>query len=317
MSQRDWTEKDYYAVLGVSPNASDADIKKAYRKLAQKHHPDSNRDDPKAEEKFKEISQAYDVLKDPKKRKQYDQLREMLKAGYNPFTGGSRVHNIRVEDLGDFEDLFGGTGASGFEEVFSRFFGGGQGRQARKGPDLEAEARLSFEEALQGTTVTLSVRDPYSGDSRKVKARIPAGVRDGATIRLPGKGSPGPQGRAPGDLFVKIRVEPHPFFGRQDRNVTVKVPITFAEAALGSEVEIPTPSGGSVRLKVPPGTPAGKTFRIRGKGATVNGTSSDLLVTVQVAVPNRLSKEQKEILKKFAELDAESPREHLKSFWEK
>src|ERR687895_2660459 len=120
MSQRDWTDKDYYAVLGVSPNASDADIKKAYRKLAQKHHPDSNRDDPKADEKFKEISQAYDVLKDSKKRQQYDQIREMLRAGYNPFTaGGNRVHNIRVEDLGDFEDLFGGAAGSGFEEVFS------------------------------------------------------------------------------------------------------------------------------------------------------------------------------------------------------
>ncbi|MGH2812814.1 MAG: DnaJ C-terminal domain-containing protein [Actinomycetota bacterium] len=311
MSQRDWTEKDYYAVLGVSPSASDSDIKKAYRKLAQKHHPDSNRADPQAEERFKQISEAYDVLKDAKKREQYDRLREMLRAGYSPFgSGGPRVQNIRVEDLGDFQDLF--TRSGDFQDVFSRFFDLGDRVRTRGGADLETEVKLSFEEALQGTTVTLKVVDPFTGESRNVRARIPAGVKDGGRIRLAGKGSAGPQGGLPGDLFVRVSVAPHRLFGRKDGNLTLNLPVTFSEAALGAEVDVPTLNGRTVRLKIPPGTPSGKIFRIRGKGASVNGTSPDLLVTVEVAVPTKLSKEGKELLRKFGETEKDSPREHLK-----
>jgi molecular chaperone DnaJ len=315
MSQRDWMEKDYYAVLGVSPTALESEIKKAYRKLAQKHHPDSNPNDPKAEERFKDISQAYEVLKDKEKRKKYDELREMLRSGYSPFGSGAR--RIRVEDLRGFEDLFTD---SGLEDLIGSLFGDrgqGGGRRARpqprKGADLETEVALSFEDALNGTTVSLPIVDPYTGRRRTIRARIPAGVRDGARIRLPGKGSPGPSGGAPGDLFVRISVAPHPYFGRRDRDVTLKLPLTFAEAALGANVEVPTPEGRRLKLKIPAGTPSGKTFRMRGKGSpSSNGAASDLLVTVDVAVPRKLSKESKELIKKIGELEDESPRAHLK-----
>ena len=313
MSQKDWAEKDYYATLGVSQTASDADIKKAYRKLAQKHHPDSNPGDPKAEARFKEISQAFDVLKDQEKRRQYDQVREMLRAGYSPFVGpaGSGTRRIRIEDLGDLSDLFGGE-SGGADDLFSRLFGGGRsGGRARNGADLETQVRLSFEEALRGTTVTLKVRDSSTGQSRDVKARIPPGVRDGARIRLAGKGGPGSQGGAAGDLFVKVEVEPHKIFGRKEGNLTLKLPVTFTEAALGAEVEVPTLDGQPVRLKIPSGTPSGKTFRVRGRGGGANGSSGDLLVTIEVAVPSKLSRESKELLRKFGEAQKDSPREHL------
>lgn len=312
MSQKDWAEKDYYATLGVSQSASDTEIKKAYRKLAQKHHPDSNPGDPKAEARFKEVSQAFDVLKDPEKRRQYDQVREMLKAGYSPFVGpaGSGTRRIRIEDLGDLSDLFGGE-SGGADDIFSRLFGGGRAPRAQAGADLETEVQLSFDEALKGTTVTLKVRDPYTGQGRDVKARIPPGVRDGARIRLGGKGSPGTQGGTPGDLFVRVSVEPHKIFGRKEGNLTLKLPVTFAEAALGAEVEVPMLEGQPVRLKIPPGTPSGKTFRVRGRGGGANGSSGDLLVTVEVAVPSKLSRESKDLLRRFAEAQKESPREHL------
>lgn len=308
MSQRDWMEKDYYAVLGVSPTALESEIKKSYRKLAQKYHPDSNPDDPNAEERFKEISQAYEVLKDSEKRKKYDELREMLRAGYSPY--GTGPQRIRVEDLRGFEDLFGDTG---FEDILTSLFGDRvRGAPARRGADLETEARLQFDDALKGTTVSLALTDPYTRQRRTIKARIPPGVRDGARIRLKGKGSPGPQGGQPGDLFVRVHVEPHPWFGRRDRDVTLKLPLTFPEATLGANVEIPTPAGEKLKLKIPPGTPSGKTFRLKGRGVpSNNGAASDLLVTVDIAVPKRLSKESKDLVKKLSEIENESPRAHL------
>lgn len=291
-------EKDYYAVLGVSPNSADAEIKKAYRKLAQKHHPDTAREDPQAEERFKAISQAYDVLKSPEKRKQYDELREMARSGYSPFGSGAR--RIRVEDLRGFEDVFGGD--SPFEDILSSVFGRQRVPQPRKGPDLETEVRLGFEEAIKGATVSLAITDPYTRQRRNIRARIPPGIKDGARIRLAGKGSPGSQGGTPGDLFVKVAVESHPVFGRRNRDLTIKLPVTFVEAALGGQVEVPTLNGRPVKLKIPAGTPSGKTFRIRGKGApSENGAASDLLATVDVAVPKKLSKESRELLRKFDE----------------
>lgn len=307
MSQREWVEKDYYSMLGVKPQATAAEIKKAYRKLAQRFHPDANRGDKQAEDRFKEITQAYDVLSDPKERKEYDQLREMIRSGFNPFGQGRTVRVEHFEDLGDLGDVFNRSG--GFESVFERFFGGG-GRGAVRGPDLEAEVRLAFEQALEGTEVQIPVTDPTTGKRRTVKARIPAAVRDGSRIRLSGKGGTSPAGGSPGDLFLRISVIPHKLFGLKGNDVTVKVPITFPEAALGGEVEVPTLNSKPVRLKIPAGTPSGKTFRVKGKGGPANA-ARDLLVTVDVAVPSRLSGKAKELLKQFAEAQSDSPREQM------
>lgn len=323
MSQREWIDKDYYAALGVDSKASSADIKKAYRKLAQKHHPDNNPGDTKAEDKFKEISEAYRVLSDDKQRAEYDRIRQMVAAGgfrqagpggpgFGGFGGGpgfgGGAQRVRVEDLGD---MFSG---GGFEDLFSGIFGGGGGPGAgfrsapTHGTDLETEATLSFEDAVNGTMVDVRLSDPGGGPPRTVKARIPAGVRDGSRIRLAGKGTPGMNGGPAGDLFVKIKVRPHKIFGRKGKDLTITVPVTFAEAVSGAEIEVPTLGGKPVTVKIPAGTSSGKTLRVRGKG----GPGGDLLVTVQVAVPAKLSKKAKDLVEQLAaELDKESPRAHL------
>jgi molecular chaperone DnaJ len=312
VSQREWAEKDYYALLGVKKDADAGEIKKAYRKLAQKYHPDANLGDPRAEERFKEISQAYEVLKDEKKRKQYDQMREMLESGFvgfGSFPKGSR--RIRVEDFGDLGDLFSRSGyAGGFEDLFGGLFGQGGG-SPRKGADIERAATISFGEALEGTTLTLSIND--GSGPRNLKVRIPAGVNDGDRIRLAAKGGPAPPGGQPGDLYVKVGVTPHPFFGRRGNDLTLKLPVTIAEAALGAEVEVPTVNGAPVKLKIPPGTQPGKTFRVRGRGGAGTSARGDLLVTIDVAVPTRLSDEARSLLEKFEALQRESPRSHLRT----
>ncbi|MGH9195782.1 MAG: DnaJ C-terminal domain-containing protein [Acidimicrobiia bacterium] len=317
MSQREWVEKDFYAVLGVEKKASPSDIKKAYRKLAQKYHPDANSGDSTAEEKFKEVSAAYDVLGDTEKRRKYDELREMFESGFSPFVGGSGGGWQRVR-VDDFADLFGGAGRtgggrSGAGDIFESLFGFGSGRtrtRSFRGSDLETEVSLTFDEAIEGVTKSLNVTDPEVGLTRTVKARIPAGVNNGARIRLPGKGGGAPGGE-PGDLFVKVSVRPHKIFGRKGRDLTLSLPITFPEAALGAEIEIPTLNERDVKLKIPAGTSSGKTFRVRGKGPIVNGTKGDILVTVRVAVPHRLSKEGKALVQRFAETVNESPRQSL------
>jgi molecular chaperone DnaJ len=373
--RREWFEKDYYQVLGVPKNASSDEIRKAYRKLAQKHHPDANPGNKDAEDRFKEISAAYDVLGDEDKRKSYDQVREMAASGFpgaggfGGFPGGQRV---RVEDVpfdfggaGDIGDLFGGL-----------FRGAGrQQRQPARGADLETEVRVSFEEAMAGTTVPLRIQGPVpcpvcggsgaepgtqpvtcptcggsgsvnvnqgffqvnrpcpdcggtgrivehpchecrgSGTVRRARefsVRIPPGVRDGARIKLAGRGEPGPSGSRAGDLFVVVHVRPHHLFGRRDADLTLEVPITYPEAALGTNLRLPTLNG-PVTLKVPAGTPSGKTFRVRGKGAPKprKGGTGDLLVTVKVEVPQKLSREEKDLLGKLAEAQRESPRARL------
>lgn len=303
MSQREWVDKDYYAVLGVKPDATQSEIKKSYRKLAQRYHPDANPGDKGAEERFKEMSQAYDTLSHASKRRQYDQMREALRAGFGRFTAGG--HEIRFEDV---SDLFGGGGGPG--DIFETFFGRARGARAAgvRGVDLEAETAISFMEALEGATVALRIDDPSSG-SRTIKVKIPAGVNDGARIRLPGKGSRGRGGPA-GDLYVKVHVGRHPIFGRRKGDLTLDIPLTFAEAALGADVEVPTLNG-SVRLRIPPGTQPGKTFRVRGKGPVIRAARGDLLVTASVTVPTRLSKKSRELLERFAESHRESPRQHL------
>jgi molecular chaperone DnaJ len=311
MSQREWAEKDYYAVLGVKKDAPEAEIKKAYRKLAQRYHPDANPGDASAEGRFKEISQAYEVLKDEKKRKQYDQMREMLESGFvgfGSFPRGSR--RIRVEDFGDLGDLFSRSGyAGGFEDLFGGLFG--QGGGGRKGSDIERQATISFRDALEGTTLNMPIND--GAGTRNLKVRIPPGVNDGDRIRLAGKGGPAPAGGQPGDLFVRVTVTPHPFFGRRGQDLTIKLPITITEAALGADVDVPTLNGATVKLKIPPGTQPGKTFRVRGRGGSADGTKGDLLVTIDVAVPTHLSEESRELLEKLHEMQRESPREHLRS----
>jgi molecular chaperone DnaJ len=371
--RREWFEKDYYAVLGVPKNATHAEVKKAYRKLAQQHHPDANAGDPNAEERFKEVSAAYDVIGDEDKRKAYDRAREMGAAGFGGgfpnggpgggvggYPGGVRFDATDV----NLEDLLGGM------------FGGGSRRRARPshGADLETEVTLSFDDAMAGVTVPVTLTGPApcttchgsgaapgtqpivcptcggagqiavnqglfsmaqtcpqcrgagrlietpcptcggTGATRRkrtIQVKVPAGVKDGARIKLAGKGESGAAGGRPGDLFVRVHVRPHELFGRKGNDLTVEVPVSFPEAALGAHVQVPTLQG-PVTLKVPAGTPSGKTFRVRGKGAPKRGGGhGDLLATVVVDVPRKLSKEQKKLVEQLGEAIETSPRAGL------
>lgn len=307
MAQRDWAEKDYYKILGVPESASKEEIKKAYRKLAQRHHPDANKDDNSAETRFKEISEAHAVLGNDERRKEYDAFRSMWQGaggdrfyGFRP--GGGGRGNVRV-NVGDLGDIFGGAGG-----LFEDLFGGGP-PQGRPGGDTETEVTLPFDQAVAGTTVTL-------GDGSKV--RIPPAVADGARIRVQGKGQAGSRGARSGDLFVRVRVAPHPVFQLgKDGDLHVRLPVTYAEAALGAKVEVPT-LGRPVTVKVPPGTPNGKTLRVRGKGAPRRtGGSGDLLVKVEVEIPQKLNRQEKQALEAFAEVHKASPRQALEIYMQR
>jgi molecular chaperone DnaJ len=371
--QREWFEKDYYQVLGVPESATPKEITRAYRKLARELHPDANPDDPRAEERFKEVSAAYDVVGDETRRKEYDEVRKLgpMAGGFGfGGPGGGTAGQTFNFDAGDIGDLLG--------NLFGRRRGGGagpgRGTGPQRGPDLEAEVHLPFQEAVRGVTTALHltsdapcstchgtgarpgstpqvcpqcggrgvlddnqglfsfstpcpncagrgsvVTDPCptcqgSGAERRareVKVRIPAGVDDGQRIRLKGRGGPGRNGGPPGDLYVTVQVEPDPVFGRDGRNLTITVPVTFAEAALGTKLKVPTLDGGTVTLKVPEGTPSGKVFRVRGRGVETRKGTGDLLVTVQVAVPRSLTAEQREAVEALAAATTESPRESL------
>lgn len=300
MAQRDWAEKDYYKVLGVSKTASKEEIKKAYRKLAQKHHPDANEGDAGAESRFKEISEAHAILSNDEKRAEYDQIRQFIESGgrrfYNAPGGGG---NVRV----NIGDLFGDQ--AGADTIFEDLLGGFgfRPRGPQRGQDTETSIRLSFDDAIEGITVSI----PQGG-----KVRIPAGVGDGARIKVAGRGAPGPNGGPRGDLYVRVEVEPHPIFTRgKDGDLIVNLPVTFTEAALGAKVEVPTLDG-SVTVKVPAGTPNGKTLRVRGRGAPKpRGGAGDLLVRVLVQVPEKLTRHEKDLLEEFAALHKDSPRRHL------
>ena len=289
MASQDWFDKDFYKVLGVSKDVSEAELKKTYRKLSRKYHPDTNPGDAKAEAKFKEISEAYSVLSDKKERAEYDQVRAM--GGGARFTGGP----------GGFQGGFPGGanfGGGGFEDVFANLFGGGGRRGPRKGQDLQTEATISFRESVFGTTLDLRL-GMDRGQSQNISARVPTGVTDGAKIRVKGKGSPGEAG--PGDLFIQLHVKPHPIFGRKGENLTLTLPVTFAEAALGADIKVPTLSGDDVTVRIAPGTPNGRTLRVKGRGVTKGSTTGDLLVTVEVQVPQRVDGKALDALKKFAE----------------
>jgi molecular chaperone DnaJ len=361
-AQREWFEKDYYKALGVSSSATHDEIRKAYRKLSKQSHPDSGGD----EERFKEISAAYDVVGDEEKRKEYDEVRRLGPVG-NVFNGGggnpgAGFQQFRVDDLGD---LFGG--------LFNRGRKRASAPGPRRGDDLETELHLTFLDAVNGVTTTVNVTSdvachlcngtgaapgtspvicPTCGGRgvtdenqglfsfsqpcrdcsgtgmkietpcpnchgsgierrpRQVKVRIPAGVNDGQRIRLKGRGGAGQNGGPPGDLYVVVGVKEHEVFGRRGSDLTLHVPITFAEAALGATVTVPTLDD-PVSLRIPPGTRSGKTFRVRGRGVHERDASGDLLVTVDVTVPENLTAEEREAIEALAAASTESPRRHL------
>jgi molecular chaperone DnaJ len=305
MSQRDWAEKDYYKVLGVKKDATKDEIKRAYRRLAQRYHPDANKGDKNAETRFKEVSEAHAILSNDQKRAEYDQMRSLFEAGGDRIYGfgPNRGGGVRV----NIGDLFGnGEDAGG---IFDDLLGGGFGfgrRQARRGQDLETEVTLSFEDAVAGTTITLS---------NGAKARIPKGVTDGARIKVAGKGQPGQAGGPPGDVYVRVRVKDHPVFKLlKNGDLMVTVPITFAEAALGANIEVPTLDG-PVTVKVPPGSSSGKILRVRGRGISrPKGGAGDLLVKIEVEVPRKLNRKERDLLEQFQRVHQASPREHLKHY---
>jgi molecular chaperone DnaJ len=306
MANQDWFGKDFYKALGVASDASDADIKKAYRKLAKTLHPDKNPGDSVAEQRFKEVSEAYSVLSDAGQRKEYDAVRAMSR-GSARFTAGTGPTGGFSDDVfsGFFSRQSGrGAGAGSanvnMDDLLAGLFnnggapGGFTAGVPRTGSDVEASTSLSFRQAVEGDTVTLQ-----RADGSTVTTRVPAGVRDGQKIRLRGKGNPGPAGN--GDLILTVAVEAHPLFGRSGDHLTVTVPVTFPEAALGAQIAVPTFDGSTVTVKLPPGTPSGRTLRVRGKGVRrKDGTTGDLLVNVSVTVPQKLDGAAKEAVEAYA-----------------
>jgi molecular chaperone DnaJ len=320
MASQDWFDKDFYKVLGVSKDVSEADLKKKYRKLARQYHPDSNPGDKSAEAKFKEISEAHAVLADPEQRREYDQLRAMGSGAR--FTSGGRGQS------GGFEDVFGGmfgqgggprasAPQGGFDDIFGGLFGGGGFGQTSggfrgaggptKGRDISATTTLDFVSAINGDTVKLQ-----GPGGKPLTVKIPAGVADGQKIRLKGKGEPSIDGGAAGDLTITVSVRKHPVFERDGNNLRVDVPVTFAEATLGGTIEVPTLGGAPVKLKVAPGTPSGRVLRVKGRGVQTTSGVGDLLATIQVVVPGNLSAEATKHLNALAKaLPDENPRDDL------
>jgi molecular chaperone DnaJ len=380
MSTKDYLEKDYYKTLGVAKTAKQAEIKTAYRKLARKYHPDANKGDTAAEEKFKEVSEAYSVLSDEKNRKEYDEARSMFGGGFRVPTPGSRPGQGGFGGTFDLGDIFSGAGDAGgrLGDLLGGVFGNRTGttNRPRRGADVETETTLSFGDAIDGVTVALRltgegpcptcrgtgakagtvprvcpscagtglesksqgsfgisepchechgrglvVDDPCpdchgSGramSSKTIQVRIPAGVADGQRIKLKGKGAPGERGGPPGDLFVRVHVKPHPVFGRTGDNLTVTVPVTFPELTLGAEIKVPAHRGAPVTVRIPPGTPNGRVFRVAGKGVRrKDGTMGGLLVTVDVTVPADLNSKAKDAIENLREATAgQDPREEL------
>jgi molecular chaperone DnaJ len=321
MASQDWFEKDFYAILGVPADADSTAIKKAYRKLARTLHPDQAPGDARAEKRFKEIGEAYAVLSSEEDRKQYDAIRSMSHGGARFTSGGPGGGGAGFEDV--FSNLFGGGGGGGgrpgnvrfstgggggqpnLEDLLGGMFGGQQGQQGqqsqqgyggfgstagpRRGQDVEARTTLSFRDAVQGSTVTLR-----TADGSQITVRIPVGVKDGQKIRLRGKGNRGDQGAPVGDLILTVQVSAHPVFGRDGDNLTVDLPVTFAEAALGATVSVPTLNGDPVKVKIAAGTPNGRVLRVKGRGVAAKNNTGDLLAKVSVAIPQRLSDKARE-----------------------
>jgi molecular chaperone DnaJ len=288
MAAKDLYEKDFYKVLGVDKKAGADEIKKKYRTLARELHPDKNKGDAAKEEKFKGISEAYEILSDAKKRAEYDEARSLYeRGGFRAPMGGGQAG-------GDFNDIFGGGNP---QDIFANLFGGGR-RGPRKGQDLQTEATITFRESIVGTHLDLRLATDR-GAAQNITARVPAGVNDGAKIRVKGKGAAGEAG--PGDLFIMLHVKPHPIFARKGENLTLVLPVTFAEAALGADIKVPTMSGDDVTVRIAPGTSNGRTLRVKGRGITKGATTGDLLVTVDVQVPQRIDGKALDALKAFAQ----------------
>ena len=386
--QREWVEKDYYAVLGVSKEVSQKEITAAYRQLARKLHPDANPNNKAAEERFKEVSSAYDVVGDPERRKEYDKVRALgplgatVGGGRGP--GGGFGGTNMTGDIGDLlGDLFGRSGGGG---PAGGPGGGPRGAQKRgsgmfsrgpqRGDDLETDLHLSFLDVFKGVTTSVNlVGDAVCNDCngsgaavgttprvcvecggqgvladdqgffsfsrpcsvcggrgtvvdnpclscsgsgvvtrpRVVKVRIPDGIRDGQQIRLKGKGGPGKQGGPPGDLYVRVCVDPHPWFAEEGDNITIQLPITYAEATLGADVRVPTIDGDTVTIRIPPGTPPGRTFRVRSRGFPTEAGRGDLLVTVEISIPTVLTPEERVAVEALKDAAGESPRAHMGS----
>jgi molecular chaperone DnaJ len=289
MAAKDLYEKDFYKVLGVDKKAAADEIKKKYRALARDLHPDKTKGDAAKEEKFKAVSEAYEILSDAKKRAEYDEARSLFeKGGFRAPQGGGFQG-------GDFGDVFGGGNP---QDIFANLFGGSARRGPRKGQDLQTEATITFRESVFGTTLDLRLATDR-GKAQNISARVPTGVHDGAKIRVKGKGAQGEAG--PGDLFIQLHVKPHPIFSRKGENLTITLPVTFAEAALGADIKVPTMAGDDVTVRIAPGTPNGRTLRVKGRGITKGSTTGDLLVTVEVQVPQRVDGKALEALKTFAE----------------
>ena len=299
MAAKDLYEKDYYQILGVTKSADATAIKKQYRKLARELHPDKTKGDKKLEDRFKAVSEAYDILSDDKKRREYDDAREAYKSGrINPNMQGGQGFNG-----GDFTDMFG-PGA----DIFSTLFGGAR---QRHGADLQTEASILFKDSIYGTELNLRLQ-PQSSAAMNITTRVPAGIKDGAKIKIKGRGAPGAAG--PGDLYVTVHVTPHPIFSRKDENIHLSLPVTFAEAALGADIKVPTLEGDEVTVRIAPGTPSGRTLRVKGRGVKKGSTVGDLMITIDVRVPQRVDGAAKKAIEEFAQATKEfDPRSELKA----
>jgi molecular chaperone DnaJ len=289
MAAKDLYEKDFYKILGLPKSATSAEIKKKYRALARELHPDKNKGDKKLEEEFKAVSEANDILSDAKKRAEYDEARSLFeRGGFRASQGGRGAPNA----AGDFSDIFGGGSP---QDIFANLFGGTRG--PRRGQDLQTESTISFRESIFGTTLELRLSTD-GGAPQTITARVPAGVKDGAKIRLKGKGAPGEGGT--GDLFIQLHVKTHPIFAHKNENLTVTLPVTFVEAALGADIKVPTLNGEEVTVRLSPGTPNGRVLRLKGRGVQSGEGIGDLLVTVEVQVPRRLDPKAHKALEDFA-----------------
>jgi molecular chaperone DnaJ len=310
--QAEWLEKDLYAVLGVAEDADAKAITRAYRRLARELHPDTHPADPQAGERFKEVTAAYDVIGDATKRAEYDEFRRAVAGAGGGSHGAADGGDGRWTRFEPADADGGGYAWGGFDTSTWTTFDGGDldgllgsvlGRvrttdARRRGADVEAVLDLGFEDAVRGLTTEVTIDGPAGVQTFKV--RVPAGVEDGQRIRLAGKGGPGANGGPPGDLYAVVRVAPHPVFGRNGRHLTVDVPISWPEAVLGTEVDVPTLEGSTVRVRVPAGTPHGRTLRVRGRGVQTPAATGDLLVGIRLTVPDQLTDDQRRAVEAVA-----------------
>jgi molecular chaperone DnaJ len=295
MASQDWVEKDFYKILGVAKDVSEAELKKVYRKLAKENHPDLHPGDAKAEARFKDISEAYDVLSDKEQRREYDAIRAM---------GGGARFQQGPGSAGGFEDVFSNLFGGGFPQGGFGGFGGFGGPQ--RGQDLSTSSTIDFIDSIKGTTLKIKV------GSETVSLKVPAGIQDGQKLKVAGKGQASPNGGPKGDLVVSIKVKTHPVFTRDGDNVRVTVPVTIAEAILGATISVPLLGEAPVKLKVAPGTPNGRALRVKGKGVQRPGKEGDLLATVEIAVPSHVNDKAKALIEQFdQELPDEDPRADL------